>query len=281
MCLSSCLPLRFRYWCADVCLYPFLRYIVRYRKKVVRKNLRNAYPEADEAWLKSIEKNFYHFFADLLVEIPYFRCMSEQETFERIEVVNWEEVDRMAQQYGGCMLMTSHYGNWEWLTILGNHSVLPNKRFFNVYRRLSNAYFDKLMATIRSAHGSINVEKQMLLRHMVVARKEGAPVFYGMVADQSPSRQNIHYWTEFLNQPTAVLTGTEVLAKKFGYPVFYMDNQFVKRGYYRCELILLSEHPQQEKMHAITEAYARRLENTINRAPAFWLWSHNRWKHKP
>ena len=244
-------------------------------------NLRNAYPNADKEWLKETEKNFYHFFADLLVEIPYFRNMTEQELFERIDVVNWEEVDRMAEQYGGVMLMTSHYGNWEWLTFLGNHSVLTDKRFFNVYKRLSNGYFDKLMANIRSAHGSINVEKQILLRQMVTAHKEGKPVFYGMVADQSPSKQNIHYWTEFLNQPTAVFTGSEVLAKKFDYPGFYIDNQYVRRGYYRCELVLLSEHPKQEEMFAITEAYARHLEKTINRAPAFWLWTHNRWKHKP
>ena len=110
-------------------------------------NLRNAYPEADKEWLKKTEKNFYHFFADLLVEIPYFRNMTEQELFKRIDVVNWKEVDRMAEQYGGVMLMTSHYGNWEWLTFLGNHSVLTGKRFFNVYKRLSNGYFDKLKRT--------------------------------------------------------------------------------------------------------------------------------------
>ena len=275
------LPLRWRYWCADAFLYPLLRYVIGYRRKVVRHNLRNAYPDADEAWLTSTEKNFYHFFADLLVEIPYFRSMSEQEAFERVEVVNWEEVDYMAQQYGACILMTSHYGNWEWLTFLGNYSRLPESRFYNVYRRLSNTYFNGLMAKIRSAHGSVNVEKQMLLRHMVNARKEGIPGFYGMIADQSPSRQNIHYWTELLHQPTAVLTGSETLARKFHYPVFYADVQRVKRGYYRCELTLLCEHPEQEELNAITETYARRLEQTINRAPELWLWTHNRWKHKP
>jgi hypothetical protein len=30
----------------------------------------------------------------------------------------------------------------------------------------------------------------------------------------------------------------------------------------------------------ITEIYMHLLEETINRAPAYWLWSHNRWKRK-
>ena len=28
----------------------------------------------------------------------------------------------------------------------------------------------------------------------------------------------------------------------------------------------------------LTDIYFKRMEQTINRAPQYWLWSHNRWK---
>lgn len=279
--IYSRIPLRLHYFVADILLYPLLRYVVAYRRKVVRRNLQRAYPSADPKWRKEIERKFYHFFADLLVEVPYFYGMSEQQTFQRMEVINWEEVDRLTQQYGGAIIMTSHYGNWEWLTFIGNYSKLPDARFYNVYRRLKNTFFDKLMGRIRTSHGSYNVEKNLLLRCMVTNRKEQQLGFYGMIADQSPSANNLNYWTSFLSQSTAILTGSEKLGAKMKWPIFYLDNTRVKRGYYRCKIILMSEHPDQENEFAITERYARMLENTINAAPQYWLWTHNRWKHKP
>ena len=51
---------------ADVILYPLVYHVVGYRLKVVRKNLRNSFPEKSKEELKTIEKRFYHHFADLI-----------------------------------------------------------------------------------------------------------------------------------------------------------------------------------------------------------------------
>lgn len=40
----------------------------------------------------------------------------------------------------------------------------------------------------------------------------------------------------------------------------------------------MSEEAQKEEKFYLTEKYYRLLENSIKRAPEFWLWSHNRWK---
>lgn len=31
----------------------------------------------------------------------------------------------------------------------------------------------------------------------------------------------------------------------------------------------------------VTEHFFAKLEETIHRAPEYWLWSHRRWKHQP
>jgi KDO2-lipid IV(A) lauroyltransferase len=100
-----------------------------------------------------------------------------------------------------------------------------------------------------------------------------------MISDQSPiGHKNLH-WTTFLNQPTAAIYGTEQLAKKFNYPVFYADITLIKRGYYHCEFVPISLEPANNKSE-ITDKYMQLLEKRIQSSPQFWLWSHKRWKHK-
>ena len=109
-------------------------------------------------------------------------------------------------------------------------------------------------------------------------RQEGKHIVIGFIADQVPHWNNIHYWTNFLNHDTPVLTGTEKIAKKANFAVYYLDIQRVKRGYYKGEFKLLTDKPKEYKDFDITEMYFRELEKTIQRQPAYWLWTHNRWK---
>ena len=87
---------------------------------------------------------------------------------------------------------------------------------------------------------------------------------------------------DFLSQETPVFTGTERIAKQVNAYVCYIDITRPRRGYYHglfkpvkvdAQTPVTSEYP-------ITEVYMHLLEETINRAPAYWLWSHNRWKRK-
>lgn len=58
MWLLALLPFRALYILSDgVCF--LMRHVVHYRRKVVRKNLKNSFPEKSEAELREIEREFY------------------------------------------------------------------------------------------------------------------------------------------------------------------------------------------------------------------------------
>ena len=59
--LLSLLPLRFLYFISDLLFYP-LYYCIRYRRKIIRNNLSNSFPEKDLKEIVQIEKQFYSFF---------------------------------------------------------------------------------------------------------------------------------------------------------------------------------------------------------------------------
>ncbi|HEY5570226.1 MAG TPA: acetyltransferase, partial [Bacteroidales bacterium] len=60
----------------------------------------------------------------------------------------------------------------------------------------------------------------------------------------------------------------------------YSDVRKIKRGYYESTIVMMTDRPNEMPDFEITELYARLMEKTIQRDPAYWLWTHKRWKHK-
>ncbi|MDD3077573.1 MAG: lysophospholipid acyltransferase family protein [Paludibacter sp.] len=273
------LPLKVLYLFSDL-LYPLVYYVVGYRKKVTRQNLYNSFPEKSTKELRHIERKFYRFFCDVIIENIYLIHASKKDMKKRFEATDAaSKVIDFYNQGKSVMIMTAHYCNWEWGSAFSLY--LPeDKPMYNIYKQLTNGHFDSFMKVNRERLGSRNVEMKSLLRKMISLKQTNELACFGMIADQSPRRKLIHYWTNFLNQETPVIDGTEQLAHKFNYPVVYIHINRIKRGYYKCTYHIISEDPSKETPFSITEKYARILEKEIQKKPEYWLWTHKRWKHK-
>jgi Kdo2-lipid IVA lauroyltransferase/acyltransferase len=274
--IISWLPLRVLYVFSNLCYY-LIYYLIGYRKKIVRENLRLAFPEMSEKEHLVIQKRFYHFFCDVFVETISEMHMSKAEMRKRMNFVNVEQVLEQYEKGKSCMLMTAHYGNWEWASTLS--IWLPEgKPLYGIYKQLTNKNFDHLMCELRMRFTGKNVEKNDLARKMLQLKINNQLAMFGMISDQTPAPGNAHTWVQFLNQDTITTIGTELLAKKFDYPVFYGKITCKKRGFYECEFIPISLYPKTTEENEITSKYMQLLEQTIIEDPAFWLWTHKRWK---
>lgn len=279
--LYASLPMPILFLISDLILFPVVYHLGRYRRKVVRMNLKNSFPELSPFELKRVERRFYRHFCDNFQETVRVLAMSEKEAGERMVFVNPEVLTSFAEKGQGVLLVLGHYGNWEYQPFLFLHMLASgNQEGFNVYRPLKNYAFDELMKKIRSHFGGSNVTKNETYRTVIRLRKNGIAGVFGMVSDQSPSAANLHYWTTFLNQETAILTGPERMAKQTGFAVVYSDVSKRSRGRYQTEFKVISETPAETAEFEITEQYARLMEKTILRDPAYWLWTHKRFKHK-
>ena len=276
--IFSLLPLSVLYIISDVILYPLVYYVVGYRKNVVRRNLRNSFPEKSNDELKNIEKKFYHHFSDLLVEVVYGYRASKAEMRERVVFENLDMLEDLARKTHGSIAYLAHLGNWEWIADVGNQYADPSIVEYNVYRQLKNPHSDKMMLELRRKRGGECIEKNQLLRKLVLLRHANHPYVLGMLADQKPSKRSTYSWTYFLHQETAFLNGSEVLAKKFGLSAVYAHIWSPKRGYYRVRFELIADNPMAIQPEEMTKKYARLLEQNISAQPELWLWTHNRWK---
>ena len=95
--LISRLPFWMLYGVSDF-LYFVLYTLLKYRVKVVRKNLRTAFPFKTETELLDIERKFYHHFCDTLLEMVKSYGMSEKEMKKRKGFPNLEVLKKIQKE---------------------------------------------------------------------------------------------------------------------------------------------------------------------------------------
>lgn len=275
------LPLRVLFLISDLFIFPLVYCVFKYRRKVVRENMASSFPSTTTKELRLLERRFYRHFCDSFMEMIRVLSMPDDEGRRRMKCINTEVFTRSGPQGEGSLVVLGHYGNWEYQVFL--QLYMPegwSQEPISVYRPLKNEAFDYLYQRIRTHFGGKIVTKDGTYRKIIQLRRDNIPGVFGMVSDQSPSPKNINYWTTFLNHDTAIYSGPDRMARQTGYAVVYADVRKLSRGHYQTEYSILSDDPKSEAPDAITERYARAMEQTILRDPAFWLWTHRRWKHK-
>lgn len=186
-------------------------------------------------------------------------------------------VDQIVKEGQSCAVYLGHYCNWEWITSLPLW-VAPEAHCGQIYHALENSDYDKLFLKLRQRLGAECIPMAETLRRIIKYKQENKQVVIGYISDQVPFWNNIHHWLDFLHHDTPVLTGTERLARQTNHAVLYLDVRCIKRGYYEAEFKLITREPKKMKEFEITDIYFKMLEASINNAPEYYLWTHNRWK---
>ena len=243
---------------------------------MIYKNLANAYPDKTITERKDIAAKFYHFIADFMVETIWCFSLTEKRIRNRFKVLNPELLDEFYESGKSVALVLPHYSSWE--MVLSSLNLFVKHRVSTIYIPLTNQGLDKAFYKMRTVFNSNMIAKKDFKESFSDGNEELRAIIFG--ADQSPSISKNIYWTEFLNQDTAVAFGVEKYAKIYDMPVVYAKLSREKRGYYSLELETVTEQPTTDPEGDITERHVRILEKQILNKPEFWLWSHKRWKKK-
>ena len=258
--------------------YLVIRYVVRYRRALVKKNLQESFPTLTQRELKLVEKRFYLYFCDLIAESVKFFSISKKEMRSRMEFRGLERVHESLAKGRSCACFLGHCGNWEYVSSLPLWIDPKLGRCLQLYHPLENQVMDKLIGYERERMGSTNIPMAQSIRHIMKYQKEGTPVVVGFISDQVPIWESLNYWLPFLHHDTPVMTGGERIARKMGMDCYYIHMQRLRRGRYVATFELMTDTPKQMPEHWITEQYYKRLEENISEQPSYWLWTHRRWK---
>ncbi len=259
-------------------LYYVVYYVARYRRKVVRSNLTTAFPEKDEKEIIRIEKAFYSFFIDTILESCKLATITPGEMRRRMTFPNVEEVNASMRAGKSVALYLGHYGNWEWCSSMPlwlEKSAIGAQ----IYHALSNKDIDALIMHNRERMGAVCVEMGRTARYVNELSVAGKVSLIGFIADQSPRPSDANYFLQFLNHNVPVLVGTEKLAKRYGFEAWFLKLRRVKRGYYEAEYVKMHENSASLPDYELTHIYYEMLERMIREVPELYLWSHKRFKH--
>lgn len=257
-------------------VYLVIHRLLGYRKEIVSENIKNSFPEKTQAEQKTIIRAFYKYISDLLIETVWTFGLTEEKIRERFIVENPELLDEFFEQNRDVVVILGHYSCWE--LVLSSLNLYIKHQAETIYVPLTNPEFDKEYHAMRTKFGSVMISKKDFKESFEKVRNLPRAIIFG--TDQSPSISKNVYWTNFLNQETAVAKGVESYAKRYNMPVVYAHLRPLARGSFGLRFTLITDDPNSFSDGELTEAHVRMLEQQIQNKPEYWLWSHRRWKKK-
>jgi len=267
------LPIPFYYFIGN-CFFYITYYLLRYRRDVVHQNIIKSFPGFDENKVTLVEKEFYRHLSDYFVESGAIVRLSEKAFQKRFRYLNGFLLEKYRKEGKNILILAGHYGNWEWFCTL---PLITGYPVFSLYKPQHNLFVDEAMVQSREKYGMRLLPYPGLYKEIISLPVEN-PVAVLMAADQRPLWNNKDPWIEFMNQPITCFRGLENIHKAMkGHAVFAKIVK-IKRGHYTVEFIPLDETRADLAGLSLTERYFIELEKSIRSDPAYYLWSHKRWK---
>lgn len=272
----SYLPLWILFRFADI-LYFLMRYIVKYRFKVITENLKNAFPEKTEKEVKEIRNKFYRHICDVIFESIKLYSISDKEIEKRLIIKGTELVNDFFDKGRSIIALAMHHNNWEWTSFVQSklkHLILD---IYNPVR--GNDAMENFLQHNREKWGCKCIPVHKTARSLIEYNSKGILTGLWLAADQTPPATS-KFWTIFLNQETPFFQGPDKIASSTNQPVFFQHTKKISRGRYEIECSVLFDNPKEVDQKEILLAYVRKAEEIIRQEPEYYLWSHRRWKHK-
>jgi len=170
-----------------------------------------------------------------------------------------------------------HYGNWEWIISLNS---FVDYKGYAVYAKIGNTYFNSKMLKTREKFGVNFVQTSKIKFDIETDKRDNTQAMYGFLSDQSPQLSKTRYWSDFFGVKVPIHTGAEAIAKKYDMNFVYMETKKIKRGYYETTFTLITDDAKKYPDYELTDIFLRKTEEHIRKAPQYYFWTHNRFKHK-
>lgn len=271
--LISLLPFAIIYLISDLTCF-FLYRVFEYRKKVVMGNLRIAFPEKPDEELKKIARQTYRNLTDTFVEIIKLISMSDR-VFEKRCHGDFSIISQLIAKGKNIQLHAGHQFNWEYGSLFMSKAItaIPS---FAIYMPIKNKAMEKIFLKLRERYGT----KFIKATEFREKREEifGKRFAFFLAADQTPGNPSSAYWQNYFNKPTPFITGPEVGGIKNNTAIVFVRSRIIKRGHYKLECELCTEHAASTPVGEITGAFRNFLEKIIREQPYNYLWTHRRWK---
>jgi len=247
------------------------------RRRVVEEQLRHAFGDRDERWIRDVATAAYEHLGQEAMMLLRLSRLGRDEVIAATEVVGLEALRAAVESGAGAVLVTGHLGNWE----IGGASVAARGVPLDVVaQRQANPHTDRLINRARERLGMTVIRRGGATKAALRSLRQGRAV--ALVADQDARSRGV--FVPFFGRPASTHRGPAVLASRTGAPVFMGTAVRRADGGYRVTIrpvpMPVADDPE-EQADRLTADLAAALESAVREEPGQYLWHHRRWKTRP
>ncbi len=251
----------------------------RGRKRAIDQ-LRESYPDKDDAWLEATAKASMEHIAMLAFDVMRHDRLLRGSTWHKyIELDDMSEALSVILKHKSIIMVTGHYGNFE---ALGVAMGIFGLEGYSIARPIDNPYINDYLVKVRQRKGQTIIDKKGATDNMHAILESGNML--GFIADQNAGRKGI--FVDFFGRKASTYKSIGLLAMHYNLPIVVgycrrIDNRYkFKVGISR--IIQPQDWQDQDNpLHWVTAEYTTAIENFIREAPEQYWWIHRRWKTRP
>lgn len=251
------------------------------RHRLAKDNLRQAFPEHDEAWVEKTARANWGQMGRIAAEYVFlddlFDFDPERPGEGRIEVEGIETFLELRERKGPFIFFTGHLGCFELLPIA---AAAFDLEFTALFRQPNNRYIAKeVLSARRTTGGHLVPSKAGAAWSLAGILQRGGSV--GMLVDQK-FRKGVR--TTFFGRPCKTNPLLPKLARQYDAEIYPARSIRLPNGRYRLELKPRLELPRDAAGTIDVEATCQLLndvvEGWVREHPEQWMWFHDRWQSR-
>ena len=240
------------------------------KKNIELSNLNLSSQRVDSVIRKIFEYQFMN-----LIEFMRINTLTEKNINNRVKFLGLSHFDESLSKGKGVILLTAHFGNWEYLGASLSIKGYP----LHSMVRFQTGNFDEEINKLRKLSGNKIFGRNRSARKVLKILKNNGIV--GLLSDQHSD--NMGYEVDFLGRKCMATGSPVAFSLKSGAPIvpaMIIREDFEK---FRVEILppigLEITGNKERDIHDGTQKYTTIIENFIKRYPEQWFWFHKRWRN--
>jgi KDO2-lipid IV(A) lauroyltransferase len=280
--LSALLPFRMGHFLSEI-LGSLCYFFVPRRRGIAVENLRAVFltHKTPQEIRTLARRSCYSFIASLFETAKFVSFLNSPRGRKRIQAAQagldsfFEKAKEIHRQSKGCIFVTPHVGNWEFLPFVGFGVGIP---LVIVVRPLDNPYLERWLFSHREASGQIILPKTNSIYLLQRALRQGKSI--GMLPDQS-TMQAIA--VDYLGRQATTTPVPALLAILHNRPIVVVaccrKSQDFRFDAFVSDPIWPEVYEDEKReIFRLTEAMNREMGTIVRRYPEQYFWMHDRWK---
>lgn len=262
----------------------FLYYVFPFRKRVIFHNFKIVFGNqiSNVEKIKLAQAFYGHLFKSIW-ETLSLRFISMEKLKQRVTVKGHEHLLKLLDQnIQSAILITGHFGSWEFAPIAGMMQF-PQfyGKFYFVRKMLKNKWLEKVLFGRYQEAGLNVIPKKNSLHQVCDVLETGGVVVF--VFDQHASLKNRDGLSvDFFGQATGTYRSPAMIAKYTQVPVLSARSYRQVDGHHILEFFpvipWIGSENEAEELVLNLQQYNKVIEQFILDYPEQWIWIHKRWK---